>query len=282
MKKLVIAILIIALIMPFFEHTVNAESTVIEVGTDEAFETAISTIQGTSNGNYTISLTADIEITDTTAIPAAGNTINNGNTVTLLGNGHNLIIATFSKGRLAVSGGTLNLGLESGDNVLCINGSGENNAGASESVMSVANGIINMYNGVTITNDNIEYGSVVGGAVNIRTNGVFNMYGGVMERCTSPSVAGGAIMMDYANGVFNMSGGEIRNNSSIWGGAIYMGADSVINITGGTISGNSATYGGAIGITAGQVTIKNATLTQNTSTEYGGAILSYRSSNVTM
>ena len=84
MKRILLTMTIIAILIPFFLCEVKADSTV--------YETAISEIQNNTNGNYTISLKNDIEITETTTIPTNGNLINNGNIVTIIGNGHESLI----------------------------------------------------------------------------------------------------------------------------------------------------------------------------------------------
>lgn len=288
MKKIVISLLIIALFVSVISFEVRADATTFNVSTIEEFENAIQTIQENSNGNFIIKLNSDLEINNETSLPSQGNTINNGNTVTLIGNGHKITNYTFAAGRFIANGGTLNLGLENGSDSLYLSGPGENH-GASESVVAVYNnGIINMYSGVTISNENVNHGAVTGGAVRIADNGTFNMYGGVMKDNKAPDAAyGGAVFIDGINGKFNMFGGELKNNTAEatygYGGAVMCMADGAeINITGGKISGNLSNYGGAIAGYIGQVNIKNAVMENNTATAAGGAIIifGYSSANL--
>ena len=270
---------LILLLFMFFAFIGFAKAdTVFEVSSAEEYYNKIEEIHNSSNAKFTISLTDDIVIASET-VEKNGNTIDNGNTVTILGNGHTYSITVGNKGRFFVSGGTLNLGATDGSDTLIIQGAGDGVA-AESSLVTVGNGTANMYKGVTLKDNRSGSYGIDGGAVRLRDDGTFNMYGGVMTNNSVESTGGGggAVMIDAQRAVFNMYDGEISNNYSVsWGGGILiMSSTGAVNITGGTFKDNQGSYGGAIASIDGPVTISNATFEGNIS-GYGGALLSYDS-----
>ena len=81
--------------------------------------------------------------------------------------------------------------------------------------------------------------------------------------------------------VINLTNLKIANNTSVYGGGIYLAGAAVLNITGCYITGNSMTtsgnMGGGIAVSPGtgyvaNATIKNSTIAGNSSTGNGGGI----------
>ena len=81
--------------------------------------------------------------------------------------------------------------------------------------------------------------------------------------------------------VINLTNLKIANNTSVYGGGIYLAGAAILNITGCNITGNSMTtsgnMGGGIAVSPGSgyvatVTIKNSTISGNSSAGNGGGI----------
>lgn len=269
-KKFLLLFLILGILS--FTYKVNA-LTKYEVSTVTEYFNAIEEISNSSNGEYVIELKDDITVTAASEVKN-NNTINNGNTVTIIGNGHSFKCAIGENCRLKVSNATLNLGKSDGSDTLIIEGNGDGTP-TYESLVSVGNGVVNMYDGVTLQNNKSGQTSLVGGAVDINSNGTFNMEGGIIQNNSSESSGvGGAIAVDDSNARFVMNGGTITGNTSVaWGGAIYISnGDAILNK--GTISNNEAPYGGAVAITGGNLEVYDVNFSNN-SGSYSGAILGY-------
>lgn len=287
MKKLTVAILVIILLLAIFGIQIEAVDNTFEVSTQEEYITALSEIHNSSNGNFIISLQQDITV-DNSSLVTSRKMIDNGNTVTLIGNGHTISFMLDKLDKLWVSNGTLNLGLSDGSDVLKIKGPGEGGA-TQDSLVTLDNGTVNMYEGVSLSDSHSGSRQLIGCGVRIQTNGTFNMYGGSIKNNASTAYGlGGAVALDCDNGTFNMYDGEITNNSATdWGGAIYAGgivagggSGIKVNILGGKISNNTAPYGGAIANMDCEVTIKNATI-ENNEGQYGGAVINYSETSTT-
>ena len=278
MKKKFLSLFLILGILSF-TYKVNA-LTKYEVSTVAEYFNAIEEIGNSSNGEYSIELKDDITVTAASEVKN-NNTINNGNTVTIIGNGHSFKCAIGENCRLKVSNATLNLGKSDGSDTLIIEGNGDGTP-TYEPLVSVGNGVVNMYDGVTLQNNKSGQTSLAGGAIDLNTNGTFNMEGGIIQNNSSElSGVGGAIAVDDPNARFVMNGGTITNNTSVaWGGAIYISDGDVI-LNKGTISNNDAPYGGAVAITGGNLEIKEINFTGN-SGSYGGAVLGYEDTGVSM
>lgn len=284
MKKLLISVLIITMFFTVMCCSVRADATTIEVGTQQEWFDALAQIHASSNETFIISVTQDITIDDSTLFTSGSKstiTINNGNTVTVLGNGHTLNFGLSQYDKLTVSGGTLNLGLSDGSNTLTIKGPGAGNA-SYDSLVSVSNGTVNMYDGVILSDNCSSYSSLAAGGVRVNADGVFNMYGGtIKDNKIETSEVGGAVVADGDRSTFNMYGGTIENNQSVkWGGGITTNSTtSKLKITGGTIKNNRAVYGGGILTGDGTATITNVIIKENNAT-VGGGILNYASLTV--
>ena len=272
-RKISIIILIFGMFL-IFKTEVNAAET-YTVKNIEEYYNAIDEIHSSSNEEFTIILDADIDIDDASKVKN-NTTIDNGNTVTIIGNNHKIHFSLGSEGRFRVSGATLNLGSEGEDSTLTLEGPGTETA-SYESILTINNGTVNMYDGVTLKDNRSGNGSLNGGAVRLGTNGKFIMNGGLITNNSSEtsSAGGGAIMIDSEGGEFIMNGGVISNNyAGSWGGAVLVYMTGTVTINGGTFKDNEAAYGGAIATIDRPVTIKNATFEGNEAA-YGGALLNY-------
>ena len=277
LKRIIIVCLVIAMILTMTQISVKAVDNTYEVSTQEEFIDAMNDIHSNSNGNFVIKINADITI-DGSIISSSNRlpSIDNGNTVTLKSSGSTITFSLPQYDKLNVSNGTLNLGSSNGSDTLTLKGPGEGHT-SYNSLVSVSNGTVNMYSGITLKDNCSGATSLAAGGVRLNTNGIFNMYGGtIKDNKIETSELGGAVVADGDGSIFNMSGGVIENNTSVtWGGGVTINAATArLNITGGTIRNNSAIYGGGMLIGDGTNTISNATIEGN-SALVGGGIMNY-------
>lgn len=257
-----------------FGAATYADATNISVGTQEDWYTALATMHQSTNSEFTITLTDDINIT--TAINSQQ--IDNKNTVTIIGNSHSLTF-NVDAGKINVSDATLNLGRNGQNDVLKIKGAGPTGNSSNSLIFLHTDAVLNMYANTELSDNYHDHGALTGGGVLMYDNSIFNMYGGSIHD-NAVQTWGGAICMDYVNGAeFHMYDGEIYNNivDDYYGGAIVIGygSSSTIDIQGGTIRNNSAPYGGAITISSASTNssaiIKNATIKDNVGVGTNGA-----------
>lgn len=277
LKKIMIVCLVIAMILAVAQISVNAVDNTYEVSTQEDFINTLNDIHSNTNGNFVIKINADFTI-DSASINNSNPLpqIDNGNTVTLKSNGSTITFGLSQYGKLNVSNGTLNLGSSNGSDTLTLKGTGEGHT-SYDSLVSVNNGTVNMYDGITLKDNWSGSTSLAAGGVRLNTNGIFNMYGGtIKDNKIEASELGGAVVADGDGSIFNMSGGVIENNTSVYfgGGVTINAVTAKLNITGGTIQNNSAPYAGGILIGDGNVKISNAVIKGNHAT-VGGGILNY-------
>ena len=238
-KKISIFIVILGI---FFISKTNvyAEET-FTVTTLEEYYDAIAAIHEASNGTFTINLGADIDIDDASKVKN-DTTIDNGNTVTIIGNNHKIHFSLGGPGRFRISNATLNLGAEGNNTTLTIEGAGSS-IPAERSILTISNGTVNMYNGVTLKDNRSGSSGLDGGAVRIGVNGKFIMNGGTITNNSSETsgAGGGAIMLDENGGEFTMNGGVISNNYAVsWGGAVLSYMAGTVTINGGTFKNNES------------------------------------------
>ncbi len=255
----------------------NASATDYTVNSAEELVAAIQSIHDGPVGTHTISLGADITFASDGSY-AAPLTIDNGNTVTIIGNNHSLNLVK-DVVKIAVNdSATLNLGSINNSTSLTIAGAGLG-VNADKSLIHLINSTLNMYSNTTLTGNKIREGSSsCGAAVRVSLNATFNMKNGVIEGNSYSGgyiCGGGAIAIDSPNTTLNMEGGIIRNNtSSYWGGAIYLDdSRATVNITGGVFEENSGPYGSVIGAQAGSLSISGATFNNNSSNAYGSIVV---------
>ena len=255
-SRVALGILLVVLSLSVTPKAALAENktvTVIKVGNEKAFDNAISTVNGASEGEYVISLTDDMEIGDTS--------IRSKRPVTLLGNGHTLKVARYASIHVA-KGAQVKLGSKDGD-VLEIRSVSE----TSNDVPGLLGieGTCEMYSGVSLSGR--EGNNQFGGGVTV-SGGTFHMHGGVIENCgiRGGSVCyGGGVAVVYG-GKFIMDGGAIQNCyvesdyidyfdpakcfTAVGGGVFVSGGSSFV-MNDGTISNNKATnMGGGIAVVA--------------------------------
>jgi len=252
------------------------EATTIQVGSAAEFVQALNTIHEDSNKSYILNLTDNIEFTNDTGITQR-NTIDNGNEVTIKGNGHKIKFLlryqeTNNEDTLLVKGAKLNLGLPDGSDSLTLEGAGEGGYSINSLVTADNSGEVNMYNGVTLCNNYSGSSAMVSGGVCVYRNATFNMYGGTIRdnAVETSSVGGAAVHVD--GGTFKMTGGTITGNySSSVAGAVFGRSNAVIEIKNATISDNKAQFGEVIAISTGaQATIDNVTISGAEVSYYGG------------
>ena len=255
-SRVVLGILMVVLSLTVTPKAALAENetvTVIKVGNEKAFDNAISTVNGASEGEYVISLTGNVEID--------GATIQSPCPVTLLGNGHTLTVAQYASIHVA-KGARVKLGSEDG-NVLEIRGVSE----TSNDVPGLLHiqGTCDMYPRVLLSGR--EGNNYFGGGVTVE-GGTFYMHGGVIEKCGirgGTICHGGGVAVIYG-GQFIMDGGEIKecyatSYDSGWiahprgfagvGGGVFVSGGSSFVMNGGTIWKNTATnMGGGIAVMA--------------------------------
>lgn len=255
-SQMVLGLLLVVLslsVTPKAAFAENKTVTVIKVGNEKAFDDAISTVNRASEGEYVISLTDNVEISDTS--------IQSQCPVTLLGNGHTLTVARYASIHVA-KGAQVKLGSEDG-NVLEIRSVSE----TSNDVPGLLDieGTCEMYSGVSLSGR--EGNNYFGGGVTV-SGGTFHMYGGVIEKCgiRGGSVCyGGGVAVVYG-GKFIMDGGAIQNCyvesdyidyfdpakcfTAVGGGVFVSGGSSFV-MNDGTILNNKATnMGGGIAVVA--------------------------------
>jgi hypothetical protein len=96
----------------------------------------------------------------------------------------------------------------------------------------------------------VANGVVGAAAVNVQTGGQFYIYdGATIQNCKNTTT--GTVVV---NGKMYMYGGTIRNNSSCYGGGVYVKDYGTLDTFGGVIAGNTSTNGGAAVYALGTVT----------------------------
>ncbi|MGM9668371.1 MAG: InlB B-repeat-containing protein, partial [Faecousia sp.] len=249
-KRVLALALVLCLIVLAIPTAARAESpTVFEVSTNEELAAAATQIRGATEGDFVISLQADLT-PESCSVGTAGTANVN---VTILGNGHTISgIRNFD-----VSGGThLTMGKADGTDTLTV--VGVNNI---ETVGIVyvggKNASFTMYDGVTLKDH--QGNNYFGGGVTVRS-GTFKMYGGTIENCgiRGGSVCFGGGVAVYGGGAFYMYGGTIKDCYALtslpsknvglipWGagGGVFIGGGSTFYMEGGTIENCQASETG--------------------------------------
>ena len=270
--SMVIAMLVIAMVVFVATQTnkVKAEGeTEINVATAEQFVDALATIHGDINKSYVINLTDSFTLAESDSTDNKL-TIDNGNNVTIKGNGNTITFSITGHTMLVVNGA--NLKLQSGDGTLTLKGTN----GATESIIKVTDGTVDMYDGVTLSDNNGGAMHFACGGVRIQQNGTFNMHGGTIKNMNVPytQIGGAAVNADQSGAKFNMTGGEISNcTCNAYAGALFASEDAEMNITGGTFKNNSAEVGGVISIQENaKLNFKNITFDSTNTATYGGVM----------
>jgi len=223
---------------------------------------AMDGINGQGAGNYSITLTADITVSNDKEIRFSTNaqktiTIRGDTAVRSLTSNNVVLIAP--SGITLVLGGNLRISSNSGESI-----------GVSVEI----GGTLRMENGTTISN-------CIAQGVDVK--GIFTMNGGII----SGNKGCGVLVL---SGTFTMNGGTINRN----GGGLYWDSTSKINIRGGgvciirngtftmnngTISDNSSKgMGGGVDITSATFIMKGGTINGNTGYCGGGVFVNKNSS----
>ncbi len=272
-----------------------AEVQEIPVDTEEAFRTAIERINADDTGDteYTIRLTDDITLRGERAAQ-----INTNNTINLLGGGHTLVIEA-QYGIMVQGTAVLNLGGEDYEDTLTILGVPHDTStttsglGRQSSFITISDGCtLNMYDGVTLSDNEVIQGGTAGAGVTVQYSGrngenstIFNMYGGAIKNNTTYFGLGAGVSVmnnssdrDPVHAVFNMYGGLIEGNTIQETSGGYVNGAGVysqfgtFNMYGGVIRGNTAPgSGGGICILHGAFTMTAGTVEENTS-QYGAGV----------
>ncbi|MDR2054043.1 MAG: cadherin-like beta sandwich domain-containing protein [Treponema sp.] len=197
-------------------------------------------IAGSETSNNIIELTGTIPIsytsvtlvpvTDVTLKRAAGNTTNSLFSVSTSGT-LNLGRSTSMYGTLTIDGGSI--WTDNGDGIIAV--SEVSGVAAQNSLISVSNGSLFMYDGIILQNNRNNSAVSNGGAVYLMGS-TFTMQGGEIQYCGTSQSGGGV----YLNaGTFTMSGGRIRYNYATSGGGVYKNSGTFNNNYPAGITNNS-------------------------------------------
>ncbi len=166
---------------------------------------------------------------------------------------------------------------------------------AYESILNIYEGTVNMYNGITLQNNNTA--GNLGAAVYLY-RGSLNFYGGKITRNHASSAAGiynnnGSVYMeggeisynfaqDVGGGIYNeyaaftLNDGSINNNTAHDAAGIY-NYNGYVRMEGGEISYNIAeSYGGGVCNEDGEFTLNGGSINNNTA-DHGGGMYNYYS-----
>ncbi len=231
------------------------------VTSENDIKNAITAINTGEDGEYSITLGADITIENSPNYLKLEK-----NSVTIYGENHT--ISSVASYILVTGNSTLNLGDSNYNKTLSITDVPPQTGNACNPLISVNNATLNMYNGVTLSGRN---GVDTTGGVQLE-KATFNMYGGEIYNCKSDTAAGGVLA--YNNSQFKMYGGTIKNcNNSHYGGGIDVRNNSQFEMSGGTIQGcNSSGSGGGVYVYNSQFEMTGGEIQNCSSTNYGGGV----------
>ncbi|MBR6223697.1 MAG: leucine-rich repeat protein [Lachnospiraceae bacterium] len=258
---LLLAICLMAGLIPCTALHVQATSTMVEVGSWDDLKASDAVTVSTSGDVNTVTLQKDVKATgafwiinwETAVLDLNGHTIDRGLTgkeaeeygcVFTIGEGSNLTIKDSSKdsshpyGAGKITGGNHDFGgavdcsgaftLEGG----MITGNVTDRFGGG---VYVSGGSFTMTGGAIAGNTAARGGGVTA------SNGTFTMTGGLIEgnKAMSTYGNGGGVYLGNSDSVFTMAGGKIAGNSAkMWGGGVSAGYGT-FTMTGGTIEGNN-------------------------------------------
>ena len=87
-------------------------------------------------------------------------------------------------------------------------------------------------------------------AVNVQSGGIFCMFDdAIIQNCSNPTTSAVTV-----SGTMEMYGGTLRNNTSAYGGAVYVAQNAFLNLYGGVIAGNTSSHAGDAVYSLGKVT----------------------------
>ncbi|MCL2360570.1 MAG: hypothetical protein FWC73_02010 [Defluviitaleaceae bacterium] len=193
-----------------------------------------------------------------------------------------------------IANGNLSLG-GIGTGTLTLDGNGDAVAVTRGGIsVSGAGPVLNLLSGTIIRNNRrVGTGGATGtgGGVSLEGTSIVNMYDGVLITENFATNGGGGIGFSSMGltPILNMHGGTISNNHASWGGGIWLMA-GVVNMYGGVITGNYAgiigtqspfesnTHGGGGAIRVccgGRLFMHDGTISYNTGRHGGGVHLSH-------
>ena len=260
------------------QYTVSADVTLFAVwyedgqtfavSTPAEFSSALSSIQSSSDTNFTVVFTADMGLGPNNL----GGEAYKNKIVALRGDTPARAIRITSSGSLFTVGAEVELIIKD----IVLRGRTDNNA----SLLTVnTDGKLVLNSGEISGNTSFPTSGGRGGGVYV-SGGTFTMTGGKISGNTASGSGGGRGGGVYVDGgTFTMSGGEISGNtlsgSSGLGGGVFI--DGTFTMTGGKISGNTTSYnGGGVFVTpVGIFTMSGGEISNNTASSYGGGIYIY-------
>ncbi len=229
-----------------------ADPVTFNVSTTAEWTDAINKINSNPAQEYIINLTADLDNAPAFIVNK------DGAVVTILGHDHTITLSVPDIS-IGADAGTVNLGKADGTDTLTITSNARNDC---PGAISITNGTVNMYDGVTIrdvkNNSYFGGGVTIGGQYSVAATGTFHMYGGTIRNCGvgSGSVCYGGGVSVLNGGKFIMDGGTItecyattsyptswQTPSGAVGGVFVSGSGSFI-MNGGTISDCTAQLDG--------------------------------------
>ena len=146
---------------------------------------------------------------------------------------------------------------------------GNHCTGYNGSGVNISGGVFNMEGGEISGNSGGSMSTYIFSAVYVNTNGTFNMKAGDIKNNTT--VYGGAGGGVYTVGTFNMSGGNITGNDEQNGGGVYINGGVFTLSDNGNISNNTATNsGGGVYVESGTFNMTGGTISDNTGNSGGG------------
>ena len=266
--KLIVDVFVLVILFAFSSNLVGTNSRALGddetnylVSSESEIKNAVGAINVREDGNYTITLGADITIENNPNYLKFEK-----NSVTIHGENHTLSLV---KSYINVTGNsTLNLGSASYNKTLSIKDKAPQTGNACDPLISVNNATLNMYKGVTLSGRN---GVDTAGGVQLEKS-KFNMHGGEISDCRSDSIAGGVLANNHSE--FKMTGGTIKNcKSSNSGGGIYVRDNSTCTIDGGKVENCEASRsGGGVYVYNSQFKMNDGTIQDCSSVNYGGGI----------
>ena len=179
-----------------------------------------------------------------------------GNTVTTNGGG---VYVTGSGSELTITGGTIGSNTATGT------------SGKGGGVHAAAGGAVHMTGG-----EIRENAAVSGGGVYMTgTTTSYLMKGGIVRSNTATGTGGKGGGLYVANGAADMTGGEIRENTAVSGGGVYItGTSSSYTLNGGSVIGNTVTAdgGGIYAVSSSTPMITGGTVSGNKAAGKGAGI----------
>jgi hypothetical protein len=268
--------------------SVIGEGETITASSTAEFASALSSIRGSTDSGFTITVTADMSLDpqDLTLAAYADKSI------TLRGNTPARTVSLSSQGSLFTVGADVELVLED----VVLRGMEDNNR-ALVRVNTDGKLVLNSGGKITGNTHKTSSSSLFGGGVYVASGGIFTMNGGEILGNT---ITASDNLRGYGGGVyvirtFTMYGGTISGNTASGGSYGAGGGGGVYVNTGtftmhdGAISGNTVKdgysdgyYGGGVYVNTGTYTMNGGEIKGNTGSDGGGVYVYGTGSSLTM